>query len=90
MFGFADGGRPPTGKPSIVGERGPELFVPDSAGTIIPNEELMGGNVTVNVDASGSAVEGDAGQSARLGKMLGAAIQAELIKQKRPGGLLRA
>lgn len=90
MFGFADGGRPPTGRPSIVGERGPELFVPDSAGTIIPNEELMGGNVTVNVDASGSAVEGDAGQSARLGKMLGAAIQAELIKQRRPGGLLRA
>jgi hypothetical protein len=35
---FADGGRPPVDKPSIVGERGPELFVPDTAGTIIPNE----------------------------------------------------
>lgn len=35
--GFADGGRPPMGKVSVVGERGPELFVPDSAGRIIPN-----------------------------------------------------
>lgn len=33
---FADGGRPPVGMASIVGERGPELFVPDRAGTIIP------------------------------------------------------
>ena len=36
--GFADGGRPPVGETSIVGERGPELFVPDSAGTVLPNE----------------------------------------------------
>jgi lambda family phage tail tape measure protein len=43
---FADGGEPPVGQPSIVGERGPELFVPKSSGTIIPNNMLgssMGG-----------------------------------------------
>jgi hypothetical protein len=40
---FADGGRPPVGRASIVGERGPELFVPDSAGTIIPNNKMGGG-----------------------------------------------
>lgn len=34
---FADGGDPPVGKVSIIGERGPELFVPRTAGTIIPN-----------------------------------------------------
>ena len=39
---FANGGRPPVGRPSIVGEKGAELFVPDSAGTIIPNHELGG------------------------------------------------
>ena len=33
---FADGGRPPVGVPSLVGEKGPELFVPSTAGTIIP------------------------------------------------------
>jgi lambda family phage tail tape measure protein len=43
---FADGGEPPVGVPSIVGERGAELFVPRTAGTIIPNNQLssmMGG-----------------------------------------------
>jgi hypothetical protein len=37
---FADGGDPPVGVPSIVGERGPELFIPKQAGTIIPNHQL--------------------------------------------------
>lgn len=45
IFGgaFADGGRPPLGKVSLVGERGPELFVPDVAGKIIPNHAMGGG-----------------------------------------------
>lgn len=50
-LGFADGGDPPVGKASLVGERGPELFVPKSAGTIIPNHSLasmMGGGQTIN------------------------------------------
>ncbi len=88
---FANGGRPPVGRPSIVGERGAELFVPDRAGTIIPNHQLggMGGtNIVVNVDASGSNVEGDEDEGRALGIALSAAIETELIKQKRPGGLL--
>lgn len=86
---FANGGNPPVNRPSIVGERGPELFVPRSSGTIIPNNALGGGaNVTVNVDASGSNVQGDSNQASQLGKAIGAAVQAELVKQKRPGGLL--
>ena len=88
FFGFANGGRPPKGRPSIVGERGPELFVPDSAGTIIPNHEMGGANIVVNVDASGSAVQGDGGQAEELGSMLAAAVQAEIANQQRPGGLL--
>ena len=45
LFGgfFAAGGRPPVGKLSVVGERGPEIFVPDTAGTVIPNHKV-GGN----------------------------------------------
>ena len=39
---FADGGRPPLGRPSIIGESGPELFVPDSAGTVISNKDAFG------------------------------------------------
>ena len=37
LLGFADGGSPPVGVPSIVGENGPELFIPTQSGTIIPN-----------------------------------------------------
>lgn len=40
---FADGGNPPLGKFSVVGENGPELFVPNTSGTIIPNHALGGG-----------------------------------------------
>lgn len=87
--GFAGGGRPPVGRPSIVGERGPELFVPSRAGTIIPNHELGGStSVVVNVDASGTEVQGNQGNADQLGRLIGQAVQAELIKQKRPGGLL--
>tara|TARA_A100001391_G_C5075130_1_gene279075 strand:+ start:899 stop:2770 length:1872 start_codon:yes stop_codon:yes gene_type:complete len=59
IFGFADGGRPAVGRPSIIGEKGPELFVPDQAGTVVPNNQLgMSKPVTVNfnintVDARG-------------------------------------
>ena len=89
--GFANGGRPPVGKASIVGETGPEIFVPTSAGTIIPNRSIGGGvtnNIVVNVDASGSNVEGNEQQSRELGLVLSTAIQAQLIQEKRPGGLL--
>lgn len=44
---FADGGDPPPGKASIVGERGPELFVPKSSGTIVPMDKV--GSTTNNV-----------------------------------------
>ena len=50
---FANGGRPPLGKMSLVGERGPELFVPDQSGTIIPNHALGGGTVIPDVRISG-------------------------------------
>jgi len=91
LLGFASGGNPPVGKPSLVGEKGPELFVPKRSGTIIPNDKLGGGstNISVNVDASGSSVQGDEQQSKELGRAISAAIQSELLKQRRPGGLLR-
>ena len=90
---FADGGRPPVGKASLVGERGPEIFVPKVGGTIIPNNKLSGGDnttniVNVSVDASGSSVAGNNADAQQLGAVIGAAVQAQLIKEKRSGGLL--
>jgi len=84
----ATGGPVSKSKPYLVGERGPEMFVPNSSGRIIPNNQMGGANVVVNVDASGSSVAGDAGQAEQLGSMLGAAVQAEIARQQRPGGLL--
>ena len=85
----ANGGRIPGGKPSLVGERGPELFTPASSGFVTPNHALGGStNIVVNVDASGSSVEGDEEQGRELGRLISAAVQSELIQQKRPGGIL--
>ena len=75
----------------LAGESGPEAILPlkrGSGGRL--GVESSGGvcNVVVNVDASGSSVEGDDAQASALGKMLGAAVQAELVKAKRPGGIL--
>jgi lambda family phage tail tape measure protein len=76
----------------LMGEAGPEAIMPlkrgrnGKLGVIAQGGGV--GNIVVNVDASGSSVEGNSQQSAELGRMLGAVVQAELIKQKRPGGLL--
>jgi phage-related protein len=58
--GRAAGGPVSSGTSYVVGERGPELFVPNTAGTIIPNGGSGGGstiNLTVNgaIDAEGTA-----------------------------------
>ena len=88
-YGRANGGPVKGGTSYIVGERGPEMFTPGVSGMITPNHALGGStNVVVNVDASGSNVEGDEAQAQQLGQAISQAIQAELIQQQRPGGLL--
>jgi hypothetical protein len=86
--GKAAGGTVKGGKSYLVGERGPELFTPGRTGSIAPNSSMGGANVIVNVDASGTNAQGDGAGAKQLGAAIGAAVQAELIKQKRPGGLL--
>jgi phage-related minor tail protein len=56
----AIGGPVQAGSPYMVGERGPEMFVPNQSGSIVPNKK-MGGGVTVinNVDARGSGADVD-------------------------------
>jgi phage-related minor tail protein len=79
-----------SGQTYMVGERGPELFVPGRSGTIVANDKMGGGstNVVVNVDAKGSSVEGNEQGANQLGRVISAAVQSELIKQQRPGGIL--
>lgn len=52
--GRANGGSVMAGTPYIVGERGSELFVPNSNGKIIPNHELSQGGMNIIVNVAGS------------------------------------
>ena len=94
LLGFkANGGPVSAGGAFVVGEKGPEILQMGSrSGNIIPNNEIRGGGttnmVTINVDASGSSVAGNSTDAQALGAAIGAAVQAQLIKEKRPGGLL--
>jgi TP901 family phage tail tape measure protein/lambda family phage tail tape measure protein len=93
LFKFASGGAMRTG---LMGEAGPEAIMPLRRGADGKLGVAGGGgsgttNVTVNVDASGSSqISGNPGQAAALGRAVSQAVQQELIKQKRPGGLLTA
>lgn len=84
IFPFANG-------IGLMGEAGPEAIMPlrrTSSGRL--GVEATGGtsNIVVNVDASGTRVQGDDTRGKQLGGAISAAVQAELIKQRRPGGLL--
>jgi len=68
----ADGGPVAAGQPYVVGERGPEWFVPRQSGTVLPNGTAPGGttiNTSIAIDARGA----DAGVEARL-RLLGGQI----------------
>lgn len=96
---YASGGIADSPQLALFGEGSmPEAYVPLPDGRRIPvalqggKAAAGGGNtlVTVNVDASGSKVQGDSGRSDQLGRAVAAAVQEELLRQKRPGGLLAA
>ena len=88
---FASGGIIDRPTLSLMGENGPEAVVPLRRGSD-GKLGLAGGSgstvINVDVDAKGTKVQGEGNDAARLGKLIGAAIQAELTRQKRPGGML--
>ena len=65
FLGFASGGSPPLDRPSIVGEKGPELFIPRTAGTIVPNN-AMGGTPVQNTYVTNNISAIDGASIARL------------------------
>jgi len=85
LFPLADGA-------AIAGEAGVEAIMPLRRGRNgrLGVEANGGGigNITVNVDASGSSVEGNENDGRLLGEAIALAIQSKLIEEKRPGGLL--
>lgn len=89
FLGFADGGRPPTGRMSIVGERGPEIFMPDSAGTIYPNGQLPP-TATAGFGSSGGGNTTNIGGSSRGGDSRSMTFrQTNTVNLSNPGADLR-
>jgi hypothetical protein len=81
----AFGGQVNAGSAYLVGERGAETFIPSTNGMIVPNSASTN-NVVVNVNMQNGSVDSNDGN--RLGMMIGNVVKAELVKQKRAGGLL--
>ena len=76
----------------LMSEQGPEAIMPlkrGANGKLGVQSSGGVGNIVVNVDATGSSVEGNEMQGRQLGRMIAMAVQSELVEQQRPGGLLR-
>jgi len=88
----AMGGPVGAGRSYLVGERGPELLrLGSKGGHVTPNHQLGNTSVVINVDAKGQQqVQGNQEQANQLGRAISQAVTAELVKQKRPGGVLSA
>ena len=93
---YAAGGIANSPQLALYGEGSkPEAYVPLPDGRRIPVAMQGGGgggntSVVVNVDAKGTSTQGDSGRGEQLGRVISQAVQAELVKQRRPGGLLAA
>jgi hypothetical protein len=84
----ADGGSVSTGKAYVVGERGPELFVPNSSGTIVPNDQMGGNGVTVvqNISISTGVQQTVRSEIRQLMPQIAESAKAAVLDSKRRGG----
>ena len=85
----ANGGPVSANRPYLVGEEGPEMFVPGKSGTIVPNGGGGGVNSVVNVTINGDGTSNvDSSQGAELGRLINSSVTAILMRERRPGGML--
>ncbi len=90
-LGFAGGGRPPVGQASVVGERGPELFVPNTAGVILPNRALAGmggGSQIIRIEQTlnfNTSLQEVRAQIAEAAPIIAQATEAQIIDHRRRG-----
>ncbi len=85
--GLAGGGPVSPGSTYLVGEQGPEYFVPTAAGNIVPMGQQSSGGVTVNVDMSGGGGT-DPNQAVEFARRVKQAVVGVINNEKRPGGTL--
>lgn len=82
MFGGfrADGGPVSSGKAYMVGERGPEMFVPRSGGSIVPSGGGRGGDTTIRMSVNLEGANGDE-TIARISRQAAIAAAAAAVQQ---------
>jgi len=86
---FANGGMMPGGKASIVGERGPELVIPNRNSTVVSNEQLqgLGGNgVSVTLNISTGVAQTVRAEITQLMPQIANATKAAVLDARRRGG----
>jgi hypothetical protein len=92
----ATGGPVTSGSPYIVGERGPELFVPGRSGSIVPNNRLaaggggdtvVNGGINITVENTGESLGAEAQK--QIARQVQGIVMGTLMNERRSGGLLR-
>jgi phage-related minor tail protein len=86
MAGRASGGPVSAGTPYVVGEQGPELFVPTANGSIVPNGQ-MGNRIGTSSVASTVNINVNAGPLASAADTGAAVLQALKAYERRNGAL---
>ncbi len=89
-IGFrANGGSVSAGSPYIVGERGPELFVPGAQGNIVPNNAMGGVNVgTINISVENTGDQLSPRAQKQLAGQVRGIVLNTLANESRSGGML--
>jgi len=90
--GKAIGGSVRANTPYMVGERGAEMFVPNSSGTIVPNNKLGGGGVTVNqtINLSAGVSQTVRAEVMQMMPQIQEASKAAVLDARRRGGSFSA
>jgi hypothetical protein len=90
----AAGGPVTGGSPYIVGERGPELFVPGRSGSIVANNQLAGGGdtivnggINITVENTGESLGAEAQK--QIARQVQGIVMGTLMNERRSGGMLR-
>lgn len=87
----ANGGPVLSGQPYLVGEQGPELFMPRSSGSIYPNDAIGAGSVqvgSVNITVQNTGEQLSPAAQKQIANQVQGIVMATLVNQKRSGGIL--
>ena len=76
--------------PYLVGERGPELFIPGAQGTVVPNNAMGGVQVgTINISVENTGEQLSPAAQKQIANQVQGIVMSTLVNERRSGGVLR-